>query len=102
MSVKSSDFFNAVGRVNGATGALFNGRGAGTTRTGIGTYNIILDQAQGENDGIVLITIYGEPGIGAQYTYKHLSDAIKEIHTFNSAGGPEDKDFAFAVFRFSP
>ena len=97
--MRSLDWFIAAGQVDGVTGLLHAGRGAVSSKLGVGHYLLVLDQSLDDTEGVAMVTVHDTgPGVIALH---EVDDFNREVHTF-TGGAPTDHDFDFLFVRFAP
>lgn len=88
----------AAGTVN-ADGTTDLIKGAQVVRTGVGDYTLTLDQACGEQDGVILVALGPTAGTPRFIVHDHLSDTQIRVRTMSVAQALFDVDWHFAIWK---
>ena len=98
MAIELKNSLHAAGSIAGATGARVSGLGFQSTRTGIGVYELVLDQGVDELECQIICTRRGS-GTRASFGVLHVSDEVKRISVVGGVGAPFDSSFDFTITR---
>jgi hypothetical protein len=81
----------------GGTGTEVWGSGGLGAQTGVGLYTITLDQPIDATENSFQVKVRGAtPGFA---TVEQTSDAVKTVHTFDTAGNAANMDFDWEVVQ---
>lgn len=97
MAQEFPNVVQAMGSVNGTTGAKVAGAGFSPAFTAKGEYTLTLDQGADSTQCACLATPRGTTAIIA--AVEQNSDTLKIVRTFDAAGAAANSDFDFLCLR---
>lgn len=97
MAQEFANRVQAMGSVNGTTGAKVSGAGATSAQTAKGVYTLTLDQPADSTQSTAKATARGTTALLA--VVEQTSDSIKTVRTFDAAGNAANSDFDYLIMR---